>query len=330
MKTSNKELSPLFDGAANRRHFLTSVGAGLAAAGLPAASGLAADGDPRQHRPVIAMDIKLRHLPASKAPRPKDGDDKAEFARGSGIVGPDQYETDFAFRDEYRIYNRYVDQIFESGGIPLLVPCFTDEAILQQYVDMADGFLFVGVNDYPPELYREPKRIETQVKTTPGYKRLAESNMILARMVLRDNNRMPVLGICAGPQLCTIALGGKLIQHVDGHIAHNNIRDLEHEVTIKGGHIMKGMFGETSIVVNSNHHQSIDPDHAGEGLQPVAYAEDGVVEAIECTDPNRFVLGVQWHPERVRFDEHREKVFGGFVDAARNFRSEKSNSNTQS
>ena len=58
----------------------------------------------------------------------------------------------------------------------------------------------------------------------------------------------------------------------------------------------------------------------GEGLQPVAYAEDGVVEAIECTDPNRFILGVQWHPERVRFDDHREKIFGGFINAARKYR----------
>ena len=305
---------------ASRRRFLTSVGAGMAMAGLPLASTLADDGNPAARRPVIAMDIKLRHLRAAKAPRDESNEDRTEFARSSGIVGPEQYETDFAYRDEYRIYNRYVDQIFESGGIPLLVPCFTDESILQQYVAMADGFLFVGVNDYPPAFYREPKLIETHVKTTPGYKRLAESNMILARMVLQENTRMPVLGICAGPQLCTIALGGKLIQHVEGHIAHSNIRDREHRVTIRGGHIMKGLFGETSITVNSNHHQAADPDHMGDGLQPVAFAEDGVVEAIECTDPDRFVLGVQWHPERVRFDDHRQKIFGGFVNAARGCR----------
>jgi putative glutamine amidotransferase len=307
-------------GNTDRRRFLSSVSAGLAVVSLPSAAGLAADGSSEKRRPVIAMDIKLRHLPASKAPGKSSGN-KEEFGRSSGIVGPDQYETDFAFRDEYRIYNRYVDQIFESGGIPLLVPPFTDEAILQQYVDMADGFLFVGLNDYPPEMYREPKRIETQVKNTPGYKQLAESNLLLARMVLKENGRMPVLGICAGPQLCTIALGGKLIQHVENHIAHTSLRDREHRITIKGGHIMKDLFGETSITVNSNHHQAADPQNMGEGLQPVAYAEDGVVEAIECTDPNRFVLGVQWHPERVRFDDQREKLFGGFINAARQYRS---------
>jgi len=319
MTPSNEKLEGPGRKDANRRQFLSSIGAGLAAVGLPSAACLAADGSTTKRRPVIAMDIKLRHLPASKASA-KSNDNRAEFARSSGIVGPDQYETDFAFRDEYRIYNRYIDQVFESGGIPLLVPPFTNKAILQQYVDMADGFLFVGLNDYPPEMYREPKRIETQVKNTPGYKQLAESNLLLARMVLKENTRMPVLGICAGPQLCTIALGGKLIQHVENHIAHTSILDREHKISIKGGHIMKGLFGETSIIVNSNHHQAADPKHMGEGLQPVAYAEDGVVEAIECTDPNRFILGVQWHPERVRFDDHREKIFGGFMNAAREYR----------
>jgi putative glutamine amidotransferase len=314
-----KERDHIEASSANRRRFLTSIGAGVAAAGLPAATCLADDGEAKVRRPVIAMDIKLRHLRASKAPPRKSSDGQPEFARSSGIVGPEEYQTDFAYRDEYRVYNRYVDQIYESGGIPLLVPCFTDESILQQYVNMADAFLFVGVNDYPPEFYREPKKIETQVKNTPGYKKLAESNLILARLVLQQNKRMPVLGICAGPQLCTIALGGKLIQHVEGHIAHSNIRDREHKVTIRGGHIMKRMFGEKSITVNSNHHQAADPDHIGKGLQAVAYAEDGVVEAIECIDPNRFVLGVQWHPERVRFDDQREKIFGGFIDAARQY-----------
>ena len=319
MKPSNIGPELANNDGSNRRRFLTSVGVGMAAAGLPATASFGENVDAASRRPVIAMDIKLRHLRASKVSK-KD----VEFPRSSGIVGPDQYETDFAYRDEYRIYNRYVDQIFESGGIPLLVPCFTDEKILQQYVDMADGFLFVGVNDYPPAFYREPKLIETKVKNTPGYKRLAESNMILARMVLQKNKRMPVLGICAGPQLCTIALGGKLIQHVEGHIAHSNIRDREHKVTIRGGRIMKGMFGESSITVNSNHHQAADPNHMGKGLQPVCFADDGVVEAIECTAPDRFVLGVQWHPERVRFNDHREKIFSGFVNAARAYRNKTS------
>ena len=254
------------------------------------------------------MDIKLRHQ---------------RDAETGAVIGPDQYLTDFAYRDEYKIYNRYVDQVFEAGGLPLLVPCFTDEAILKQYVHLADAFLFVGINDYPPELYREPKQIETQVKNTVGYQRLADSNMILARLVLKENNRMPVLGICAGPQLCTIALGGKLVQHVpnpEGHIAHSHIRDQEHAIRITGGRILKSLFGAGPIMVNTNHHQAADTGHMGKGLRAVAFASDGVVEAIEGTDPDRFLLGVQWHPERMRDNSHREKLFAAFISAADKYR----------
>ena len=287
----------------NRRQFVASS-AGLAAATASAD----AFQQPQQARPIIAMDIKLKHLRDSNT---------------GAVIGPDEYLTDFAYRDEYKIYNRYVDQVFEAGGLPLLVPCFTDEAVLQQYVSLADGFLFVGINDYPPELYREPKRIETNVQGTVGYQRLAESNMILARLVLKEYTRSPVLGICAGPQLCTIALGGKLVQHVphpEHHIAHSNIRDKEHSIRITSGRILKGLFGTEPIVVNSNHHQAADTGHMGEGLRAVAFAEDGVVEAIEGTDPNRFLLGVQWHPERMRDNSHRQKLFGAFVAAAHKYR----------
>jgi len=99
------------------------------------------------------MDIKLKHYKD-----PQTGE----------IMEPGDYKTGFAFRDRYQIFNRYVDSVYEAGGLPLLVPCFDDENILREYVNMADGFLFVGINDYPPALYREPRLIETQVKTTIG------------------------------------------------------------------------------------------------------------------------------------------------------------------
>lgn len=65
-----------------------------------------------------------------------------------------------------------------------------------------------------------------------------------------------------------------------------------------------------------------DPEFLGTGLEATAYADDGVVEAIEATD-DRFVLGVQWHPERIRDREHSRKVFGAFIEAAREYRENK-------
>lgn len=262
---------------------------------------------PTQRRPVIAMDIKLKHY---RDPETQE------------IVEIDQYLTDFAFRDRYQIFNRYVDSVYEAGALPLLVPCFTEEDSLREYVNMADGFLFVGINDYPPDLYRAPRQIETQVKTTRGYKRHASSNMTLAKLVLQENAHMPALGICAGPELFNIALGGKLVQHLataENHIAYSPIRDKEHEIEIRGGKILAGLFGTGRISVNTNHHQAAHPEFIGSGLEPVAYADDGVIEALESTE-DRFLLGVQWHPERIRDGEHRRKVFGAFVQAAGAYR----------
>jgi putative glutamine amidotransferase len=259
-------------------------------------------------RPVIALDIKLKHYFDPETDK---------------VVGVDRYETDFSYRDRYQILNRYVDAIQERGGLPLLIPPVTDEGVLAAYLDMADGFLCVGLNDYPPAMYREPK-LQAVVQDTEGYRRHAESNMILARMVLEEL-RMPTVGICAGPQLYNIVLGGKLVQHIDpgeGHIAHNPTRDKYHDVEIRGGRILAGLFGKTRISVNTNHHQAPDPEFLGTGLEATAYADDGVVEAVEAID-DRFVLGVQWHPERIRDTEHSRKIFGAFIEAAQEYREKK-------
>lgn len=260
------------------------------------------------HRPVIALDIKLKHY------RNPETDE---------VIGVDQYETGFAYRDRYEVLNRYVDAVQECGGLPLMVPPFTDEDTLAAYLDLADGFLCVGINDYPPALYREPN-LQSAVKDTEGYRRHAESNMILARMVLEER-RMPTMGICAGPELFNVALGGKLVQHLDtakSHIAHSPVLDRYHDVEIRCGRILAGLFGKTRISVNTNHHQAAHPDHVGAGLQPVALTDDGVIEALEADD-DRWVLGVQWHPERIRDGQHREKVFGALLDAAREYRNKK-------
>jgi len=260
---------------------------------------------PKVKRPVIALDVKLKHYRDPKT---------------AEVIGVDQYETPFAYRDRYQVLNRYVDATREAGGVPVMVPPFTDDDTLNAYLDLADGFLFVGINDYPPALYREPI-LQSAVKDTFGYKLHAESNMKLARMVIEER-RMPTLGICAGPELYNVALGGKLVQHIEtaeNHIAHSPVLDMYHDVEIKAGRILGGLFGKTRISVNSNHHQAAHPDFIGRGLQPVAFSDDGVIEALEADD-DRFVLGVQWHPERIRDASHRDKVFGAFFEACLEYR----------
>ena len=259
----------------------------------------------KDRRPVIALDIKLKHYRDPETQK---------------VIDVDRYETPFAYRDSYTVLNRYVDAVHEAGALPLMVPPFTDESILNAFLDRADGFLFVGINDYPPALYREPV-LQAAVRDTEGYRRHAESNMMLARMVIEER-RMPTVGICAGPELFNVALGGKLVQHLttaENHIAHSPVLDRYHEVEIRDGRILAGLFGRTRISVNTNHHQAAHPDFIGRGLVPVAFTDDGVIEALEAAD-DRFVLGVQWHPERIRDPDHRAKIFDAFLAAAMEYR----------
>ena len=105
--------------------------------------------------------------------------------------------------------------------------------------------------------------------------------------------RVPLLGICRGMQLLNVALGGTLVQHIDGHAE---------VVGVFGRHSVKPVPGTRyaeiapeEVSVPTYHHQSVD--RLGSGLMPSAYAADGTVEAVEVPSADCWVLGVQWHPE---------------------------------
>jgi putative glutamine amidotransferase len=205
-----------------------------------------------------------------------------------------------------RINTAYVDAVLAAGGLPLLVPPTDNKKILAQYVACMHGCLFIGGPDYPPQWYGQKKHPKT-ILVDPHR---AAADRLLATLVLKT--RMPVLGICGGHQLISIMWGGKLIQHIAHATEHQN--EKYHSAIIAGKGILSSLFGDRAITVNSSHHQAVDPRAIGRGLKVSARAEDGTVEAIEGTG-QRFLLGVQWHPERIRDKKHRRKIFGAFIKA---------------
>jgi len=229
----------------------------------------------------------------------------------------DKLSTIYYLRGECKIGIQYVDSVYKAGGIPLLVPCIKDEKILKYYVEQVDGFLFIGGRDYPPKYYKESIQEQTKLQ----HDRRSSVDIILAKLVLKK--QIPVLGICAGIQIINITSGGKLIQHLPAAENHRPKEDQTHGVKITGGKILTSLFGAKRIFVNSSHHQAVDPEFVGSGLQVVAEADDGTVEAIESTE-ERFILGVQWHPERIRDLKHRKKIFSAFINTAEKFQENKS------
>lgn len=210
---------------------------------------------------------------------------------------------------ECAVPSTYLDFVHRAGGIPYPVPCIADDNMLNHFAATADGMVFIGGKDYAPSLYHEPCSEETDVMD----KRRQNTDMKLIRIVLEKE--IPVLGICGGCQLINIALGGKLIQHIANAARHKNGR---HQIFVKGDGWLKRIVGKNKITVNSIHHQAINPDFPGTGLKVVAEATDGTVEAIElCSE--RFLLGVQWHPEMMTYSRTSREIFTSLIQAAKKY-----------
>ena len=140
--------------------------------------------------------------------------------------------------------------------------------------------------------------------------------------------RKPVLGICYGLQILNVYRHGTLLQHIESAVNHEAGRSvpIAHTVEVDTGTRLSRIVGReasaehdggASMAVNSSHHQSAKA--IGEGLRIVARCpQDGIIEAIEGTSPDHFVLAVQWHPERsVEDDEASRAIFRALVEAAR-------------
>ena len=133
------------------------------------------------------------------------------------------------------------------------------------------------------------------------------------------DRRMPVFGIGAGMQLLNITMGGNLLLHIPedrpAALPHLDPLDPAHRHTLEltPGSLMERVYGDGELRVNSAHHQAVR--QVGDGFRIGATAPDGVIEAIESTDPNWFCIGVQWHPESDTATALDAQLFECFIQA---------------
>ncbi len=208
---------------------------------------------------------------------------------------------------QFHIRGKYIEAIYDYGGLPLPIPCLPDEELLKQYIDKIDGLIIIGGMDYPPDMYGQ----EVHPKADIMHERRAKADPMLVKLILQTNK--PVLGICAGMQLLNICTGGKLIQHLE--TTDNHFGEKYHEITVSDSRWLSQIFPKEKLVVNSNHHQGIDPNYVGKGFKVVANAYDDVIEAMEL-EGEQMVLGIQWHPERISDLEHRKLLFEFFINTS--------------
>ncbi len=213
----------------------------------------------------------------------------------------------------------YVDAILRARGAPLLIPPVTDEATLRALYERLDGVLLAGGGDIEPAHYGDAPH--EQLGTTDRLRDGAELPM--ARWAVADGK--PVLGICRGVQVLNVALGGTLWQDIPSQIGselrHNlsyeqkDWTHLAHEMVIDAGSRLRGLLGVERMPINSLHHQSVRA--VAPGLRAVAWAPDGVIEALEGAGES-FVVGVQCHPEALQAsaDPRWQAVFAAFVESS--------------
>ena len=208
----------------------------------------------------------------------------------------------------------YIMAVRQAGGIPIVLPNGDGSAEqIDEYLRLVDGLLMPGGADIPPSEWGEEQHPATKLLDENRYQ--FEKGLI-TRWI--KETKKPLLGICLGSQWINVAHGGSLIQDIPSElkVVHKNEENpVTHPVTLEPGSRLREIFGEDTFVVNSLHHQAVRK--VGEGLRIAAKSPDGVVEATEGTDPQRFIIGVQWHPEKMAAQDPKQaKIFDAFIAAA--------------
>ena len=194
----------------------------------------------------------------------------------------------------------YYESVLQAGGIPLVLPPYTDTEALCQTLDRVDGILLSGGGDINPLLLGE--------EPIPGLHGICPQRDEMELQLVRQayNRQIPMLGICRGIQTLVAALGGTIYQDLNTQysdaplVKHDQDLDrayASHSVKVKTGSILARLFPEAvlkGLPVNSFHHQAVRSP--GPLLQVTAKATDGVIEAVESNE-FKSIIGVQWHPE---------------------------------
>ena len=229
-----------------------------------------------------------------------------------GIALDTVQSGDYSTYPYYVLREHYFDAIEKAGGIPVGLPLISSN--VDDYVERLDGLLMPGGDyDIPPSMYGEEQVHETVVIKT---ERL-DFDIAITKKFLEINK--PILGICAGEQLLAVLMGGTLIQDIksetESEIEHYvDMRTVAaHEINIKLGTVLHQIIGDTTMQVNSHHHQAVK--EVSEKFIASAWSDDDIIEAIEIPG-KKFCLGVEWHPEFLA-NSKELSIFKAFVNACK-------------
>jgi putative glutamine amidotransferase len=214
---------------------------------------------------------------------------------------------------------KYLEAVRKAGGTPVPVSLGLTAGEIERLADTLDAVVLSGSPaDIEPSLFQAARHRET----APADPDRERTDFALLEHLLAKQK--PILAICYGIQSLNVFLGGTLVQDIPTEVGTKVPHDWEdqrgdpetfHSVQVEGGSRLARIAPVSQIRVNSSHHQSIG--EPGRKLHVVSRAPDGVVEAVEWTGDANWVVGVQWHPERmVETDAVAQGLFRNLVEAA--------------
>lgn len=214
-----------------------------------------------------------------------------------GIMPTSNYlQTDDPFKDTYRYGNNYIKKIVDNGGIPYLIP-YVDDKIIEETLEICDGLLL------------------------PGGNRVVNSNFDVIDYFYNSNK--PILGICLGMQ--TIGMYSvnientklkRILEKIDNGVDHwpvelcrDNVDTLAHKVIIDKNSKLYEIFKVEEMEVNSVHKMTIT--EVGSKFKVSIKSSDGLIEGIEYDGDDKYIIGVQFHPEVL---EECNNLFKEFIN----------------
>jgi len=228
------------------------------------------------------------------------------------LIGITTYHRDRDGRQRFQLPTAYVDAVRAAGGAPLLLP--PGDADPRRLLDGVQGVVFAGGGDVHPARF--------DAAPNPASYSMCEERDAFEFALMEEAlaRSLPTLAICRGAQVLNVLLGGDLIGHlpeaVGERVPHRISREshARHVVSLEAASRLARIYGSELLEVASWHHQAVG--RLGRGLRPVAWAEDGVVEALELDGADR-LFAVQWHPELDAAEDSPERrLFAAFLAEA--------------
>jgi putative glutamine amidotransferase len=193
-----------------------------------------------------------------------------------------------------------------------------DSALLK--LENCSGLLLTGGEDVHPQFYGKPEEVKNCSEID-----IHRDSLEIALIKKALSLKMPILGICRGEQIMNVVLGGTLIEDIPTYfLGHNKVSVIHqckdylncyHSVTVVPHTLIRSIMKSDSGYVSSNHHQAIE--NLGQGLRRNAMSGDKLTEGIEWENPDNksFLIGVQWHPERMDIQsDYSGKLLHAFLD----------------